>query len=250
MKNNNCGIYKITNLITKKIYIGQSIHINIRFNKHKSVSMNKNDPNYDKDLYKDMRIYGLNNFSFEIIELCDEKLLNEREIYYISFYNCIEPNGYNRNKGGNTGQLLTPEWVLKVRDELKNSKESTEKIGKKYNVSGRTIRSINNGDTWRDDNIIYPIRISYPKNHCAMCGVEILNESTYCSNCIHIKQRKVANRPNREELKNLIRTKTFTEIGKNYSVNDNTIRKWCKAENLPTRKRDINSISDEDWKSI
>lgn len=57
-------------------------------------------------------------------------------------------------------------------------------------------------------------------------------------------------RPNREELKALIRKKSFVQIGKDYAVSDNTIRRWCKAYNLPSLKRDINSYTDEQWKKI
>ena len=54
----------------------------------------------------------------------------------------------------------------------------------------------------------------------------------------------------RDELKVLIRTTSFTAIGKKYGVSDNAVRKWCKTCNLPYRKKDINSYSDEEWEKI
>jgi hypothetical protein len=51
-------------------------------------------------------------------------------------------------------------------------------------------------------------------------------------------------------LKQLIRTKSFVSIGKSYGVTDNAIRKWCKKENLPTKKAEINLLSDEEWEKI
>ena len=54
----------------------------------------------------------------------------------------------------------------------------------------------------------------------------------------------------REELKNLIRTTPFLQIGKQFNVSDKAITKWCKKFNLPYRKKDINIISDEEWKKI
>lgn len=57
-------------------------------------------------------------------------------------------------------------------------------------------------------------------------------------------------RPDRNELKELIRTKSFLEIGRLYGVSDNAIRKWCKAENLPHKKTDIKNYSDEEWNLI
>ena len=89
----SCGIYKIENNVNHMIYIGQSIDIENRFIQHKN---NKN--NYD--IHVALREYGIENFSFDIIELCSEKELNEREIYWISYYNCQKPNGYNCTPGG------------------------------------------------------------------------------------------------------------------------------------------------------
>jgi hypothetical protein len=60
----------------------------------------------------------------------------------------------------------------------------------------------------------------------------------------------VIERPAREELKQLIRTKSFTQIGRDFNVTDNAIRKWCRAENLPSKKSEINKISEERWKEI
>lgn len=54
----------------------------------------------------------------------------------------------------------------------------------------------------------------------------------------------------REELKKLIRTTSFTQIGKQYGVSDNAIRKWCDKYNLPRKVSDIKKISDKDWELI
>lgn len=91
------------------------------------------------------------------------------------------------------------------------------------------------------------------KKYCIDCGCEITSQATRCVSCknkeISLKQRKVE-RPTREELKNLIRNKSFVEIAKQYGVTDNAIRKWCDMENLPRRKSDIKKINEEDWKLI
>ena len=67
------GIYKITNLINGNIYIGQSIDIENRFKTHKSRAFNENEREYEKPLYQAFRKYGLENFSFEIIEECEKE---------------------------------------------------------------------------------------------------------------------------------------------------------------------------------
>ena len=48
----------------------------------------------------------------------------------------------------------------------------------------------------------------------------------------------------------MIRTLPFTQIGENFGVSDNTIRKWCKAMELPSRKADINKYTDLDWSNL
>lgn len=48
----------------------------------------------------------------------------------------------------------------------------------------------------------------------------------------------------------MIRNESFVGIGKKYKVTDNAIRKWCKAENLPSRKVDIKMYSDKEWSKI
>lgn len=77
-------------------------------------------------------------------------------------------------------------------------------------------------------------------NLCKKCGKIISKGSvnSLCSACFSFERRKVE-RPPKEELENLIYTKPFTTIGKMFGVDDNSIRKWCKAYGLPYRKKDI-----------
>lgn len=94
-----CGIYKITNLINGKIYIGQSTDIKKRWLKHK----------YAKDnfvIHKALRRYGIKNFSFDIIEQCKQEDLDRKEQFYIEYYNSLIPNGYNMIAGGSNGAGL------------------------------------------------------------------------------------------------------------------------------------------------
>ena len=92
----SCGIYKIENLINHKIYIGQSINIEERFKRHK----------YLKDelaIHRAIQKYGVDNFSFEIIELCELIELDTKEQFWISYYSSLIPNGYNMVDGGSNG---------------------------------------------------------------------------------------------------------------------------------------------------
>lgn len=101
-KNNNCvtcGIYKITNKINNKCYIGQSVNIETRWKHHKNNCFNKNEHIYDCHFYRSLRKYGIENFKFEIIEKCNQDKLNDREMYWISYYDSYK-NGYNSTLGG------------------------------------------------------------------------------------------------------------------------------------------------------
>lgn len=85
------GIYRITNKINNKSYIGKSNNIKRRFAEHKIINHETN-----QSLKKAYIKYGLENFTFEILEECDLDSLNDREIYYIK---TLKPE-YNRTKGG------------------------------------------------------------------------------------------------------------------------------------------------------
>lgn len=87
------------------------------------------------------------------------------------------------------------------------------------------------------------------RNKCIDCGAIISKKAIRCHACYNKKQQ-ITKRPEREELKIMIRTMPFTTIGKKYGVTDNAIRKWCKAENLPVSKFEINKISDKEWETI
>jgi len=87
------------------------------------------------------------------------------------------------------------------------------------------------------------------KYYCKNCGKEIGSKAVLCINCLSIKNR-IVDRPSRQTLKDLIRTKPFTQIGEDYKVTDNAVRKWCDYYNLPRKKTEINNFSDEEWENI
>ena len=78
----SCGIYKIINHINGHIYIGKSKNIENRWNSHKSSSkITSSRPEKYTAIHMAMRKYGIENFHYEIIELCSEQELNEKEQY-------------------------------------------------------------------------------------------------------------------------------------------------------------------------
>lgn len=94
------GIYKITNKINGKIYVGQSIDIKERWRQHRWKAFNCNEIGYHSAIHVAMRKYGLDNFIYEVLEQCAAEELDEKERYWISLLNCITPNGYNILSGG------------------------------------------------------------------------------------------------------------------------------------------------------
>lgn len=96
-KETKTGIYKITNQKTKECYIGQAVDISSRWKDHAKAGLGIDTPAGNK-LYKAIQEYGIQNFSWEIIEECPKDQLNEKEKYYIELYQSKD-YGYNSNKG-------------------------------------------------------------------------------------------------------------------------------------------------------
>lgn len=92
-----CGIYKITNQIDNKCYIGQSVNISQRWKDHAKCGLGIDTPAGNK-LYKAMIEEGIWNFSWELLEECSREQLDSKEKYYIDLYNACD-FGYNSNKG-------------------------------------------------------------------------------------------------------------------------------------------------------
>ena len=82
------------------MYVGQTTNPEARWSKHKSVARNIHSTPYKSHLYSSMNKYGVDNFSFEIIEECDYEILDIRERYWIKILNTLEPHGYNIKNGG------------------------------------------------------------------------------------------------------------------------------------------------------
>lgn len=91
------GIYKITNIITNECYIGQAVNIATRWAEHAKCGLGIDTPAGNK-LYAAMQEYGLQSFSWEVLEQCGIEELNEKERYYINLYDSVN-YGYNILRG-------------------------------------------------------------------------------------------------------------------------------------------------------
>ena len=97
-----CGIYKITNIKNNRCYIGQAVDVATRFKNHAKCGLGIDTPENNK-LYKAMLEDGLWNFTWELLEKCSQKDLNEREKYYIDAY-MSKDFGYNTLAGISKGK--------------------------------------------------------------------------------------------------------------------------------------------------
>ena len=132
-----CGIYKITNTMNGKCYIGQSVNIEKRWEYYK-YGTKDNTP----ILYA-IRKHGLNNFKFEVVEECSIESINTRERYWIDRINSLSPNGYNLSTGGRktTWTYRPSAETLKKRSIALTGKKRTEETKRKMSESqkGRKV---------------------------------------------------------------------------------------------------------------
>lgn len=155
------AIYKYENKINHKIYIGQTNNPKRRYNEH-LYGQSKNVSLLERAIQK----YGIENFSYEIIEWTENP--EEREDYWINFYNCYKPYGYNICKGGgflpnqkgekHSQATITEETAKAIQKDLMNWDIPARQIVKKYHTTQKVVENIKNGHTWNYYNLNYPLR--------------------------------------------------------------------------------------------
>ena len=121
------GIYKITNIINDKVYVGSAVNINYRFKTHKRLL--NNNKHFNTHLQSSYNKNGKENFKFEIIELVNEDVLLERETFWISFMMSNNPDyGYNKRLivNSNLGIKLSEETKKKLRESHLGHKRTDE----------------------------------------------------------------------------------------------------------------------------
>ncbi len=150
------GIYKITNSINGKCYIGQSNYIERRFAQHKSPYEQQRYS--EKPLYRAFKKYGIANFTFEILEECKIEELNEKEQYWIKTLQSLTyENGYNVTVGGcsvanenHPRHKLTERDVIDIRTRY-NNHERCKEVEKLYSdrIGHSGFSKIWKGETWK-----------------------------------------------------------------------------------------------------
>ena len=211
------GIYCIENLSNSKKYIGQSVNISDRWKKHIS-ELNKGSHHNDY-LQKAWNKYGKNEFKFYVLEYCPTDKLDEKEIYYIDYYDTLDRDkGYNLKSGGQDHNTYSAESKHRMSESLKKSY---------LNSNLKEIRRSDAINQWKDPKIKEKITGKnngmYGKHHTeeakekirkARTGVPSSRRNTTPVFCVEL---------NRE-------FKDATEAAKELSLDSSGILKVCRRE--------------------
>jgi len=155
-------IYIIKNTVNDKVYIGQAKNSAERWLKHLSAARKGYPYVIDKAIQK----YGFDKFYYQILE-SNITNYDEREQYWIDFYNSRVPNGYNVAIGGNSlgcgiehpaSYFDSNEDILVIIETLKNTNFSMQNIAEQFGCAESVISQINLGNTYKQENLDYPIR--------------------------------------------------------------------------------------------
>lgn len=153
-------IYIIKNDINDKVYIGQSKDVENRFRSHCKKGS-------ESLLTHAIIEYGKKHFWYEILE---KKVDNpdDREKYWIKYYNSITPNGYNIQEGGSNPPTffgdehattkISDKNVELLKKDLAETTMSLSELGKKYGISKKQVLRINQGVSREKIGESYPIR--------------------------------------------------------------------------------------------
>jgi len=140
-----CGIYKITNLLDGKIYVGQTINYNKRKTSH--FAYLKNGKHHNKHLQNAFNVYGVDVFQIELICECESKELDALERHFIKELKSMEKSsGYNMMTGGQIYRQFSQEVKEKMsiaRKGVKFSEQHKLRIGESQKGRMISIESIN-----------------------------------------------------------------------------------------------------------
>ena len=133
-------IYKVTNTINGKYYIGQTIqNVKERFYQHCATKCSKAVSNMA--IHRAIKKYGKSNFTVEVIEEIDSANLNDRERYWIKYYNSYN-NGYNSTKGGQDGCKSFKDLDVESIIKEYNTGKSLRTLGTIFKVDKQTIKDL------------------------------------------------------------------------------------------------------------
>lgn len=146
------------------------------------------------------------------------------------------------------GRPLKPGEVVHHKDQnrLNNSEDNiivfvSREAHTRYHQGGTLVET--------DEPNVYTSYFYRPEIPCAYCGQMFkpkrADAKFCCSECSSLAQRKT-DRPNRRELKRLLFEYNITQISNMYGLTDNGIRRWCQAEKLPYKKKDLDKMREKE----
>lgn len=275
-------IYKITNDVNGKVYIGKTLNtVESRWKEHCNDKNRRKMEN--RPLYRAMNKYGLEHFSVEMIEECQDNL-EEREVYWIKYYNSYvgwpNSNGYNATIGGDGKPYVDYNRIIELAKMGKTQVEIAELVGccpdtvskalVQYHIKTPEYKkqvSIAVYQKDGDGNIIAEYSSmgeaakmtsgnSYRIGQCCAGKAktsggyywEYVNPEEVCLKHEKNSQSKIA--LTREELKYLVRNFPIQVVGKKCNCVASTIKRRLEYFNLPSTKKEINSYSDEEWEQL
>ncbi len=201
-------VYKTINNVNKKIYVGQ----------HKTKIVEDGYVGSGTRLSAAINKYGIENFTREILEYCDINNVNEREEYWIHFYNSTDKNiGYNLRSSAVGGHILNEEVKQliseKTREAMKNSGAS-EKI-KQNHKNGK----------YKYPKLSEETKLKISK---AQKGIKKPNSGQY------LKGKQLS-----EETKQKIRDKRALQVITQKSIDKRkeTISKWSEERRLEVNRK-------------
>lgn len=248
-------IYKITNKINGKIYIGQTKKtIEERFQEH----LKKAKIHTNRYLYDAMNKYGYENFIVSQIEECANSKLDEREIYWIAFYQSNNKQyGYNMTIGGGGGDT----WITNPHKEEIAKKISQANKGKHKNpqVIQKWVTAAKEANTIKIDKQELKQDIQNFMSIEDICKKYHLSRKTFYNKCkeyfnatpteirgdklTHTNSRKI--NLNKQQLHQLLlQEKSLEEMAQYFNVSKETVRRNIVnyyGKNLKEVRKDVKS---------
>lgn len=132
-------IYKVTNDVNEKIYIGKtSRDVSTRWEEH---CKQYNQDTFNRPLYCAMKKYGIEHFTMELVEECEDSIASSREQFWIDAYNSYY-NGYNATFGGDGRPSVNSDVVYDLFRQGKLVKEICDLTGYSKPTVSRILDSI------------------------------------------------------------------------------------------------------------
>lgn len=172
-------IYKITNTINDKVYIGQTENVETRWNYHLRDYLRSSDSlRFKSPLYDDMKEYGVDKFTIEELEGVDKDNSYIKEQFWIKELNTLYPNGYNLTSGGEKGKFYSDITKERIGEKTKERWEDPV-------IAERMLNGLRLGTETAKITQTGKERVERLIKTCPECGIEFRvipsEDKTFCS---------------------------------------------------------------------